>query len=196
MPTSRPSGLSCSSLPAVREVAEDVAAHRVGDLDGGGADAAAGGVHQDALARREPALGEQGVMSGDERLGDRRGFDEVEVGRNRHGQPLVGQDILGLTAAGHDAEDPIAGFERARSRPVPSHRPRRHIPAPGYRPARPAGPGTFRGLAAGRPGSVRRPAPGPAPDRPLGSGVGTSRISRTSGPPLPVMTMAFTGSSR
>ena len=57
-----------------------MAPHGVGDLDGGGPDAAAGGVHQDTLARCEPALGEQGIMSRDKRLGDRRGLHKARLG--------------------------------------------------------------------------------------------------------------------
>ena len=85
----------------------------MGDLDGRRADAAADGVDQHALAGCEPALGQQGVVRGDERLGDRRGLDEVEVRRDRHRHPLVRHDVLGLPAAADDPEDPVADLERA-----------------------------------------------------------------------------------
>ena len=87
--------------------------HGVGDLNGGRADTAAGGMHQHALAGCQAALGQQSIMRRDKRLGDRRGLHEVEVGRDRHRHPLVSQDVLGLSPAGHDPEDAVAWFERA-----------------------------------------------------------------------------------
>ena len=103
------------SLELVRGArrAEDQAPHGVGDLDGRRADAAAGGMHQHALAGCEAALGQQRIMGRDKRLGDRRGLHEVEVRRDRHRHPLVGHDILGLPSAGHDPEDAVARLERA-----------------------------------------------------------------------------------
>ena len=95
--------------------AEDGAAHRMGDLDGRRPDATAHGVDQDAFARREMALGQQGIVRGDERLGDGRRLDEIQVRRDRHGQPLVGQDELGLPAPADDPEDPVARLQRARN---------------------------------------------------------------------------------
>ena len=92
---------------------EDGASHRVGDLDGRRADAAADGVDQHAPAGFEPPLGEQGIVRGDERLGDRRRLDEVEVRRDRHRHPLVRQDVLGLAASADDPEDSVADLERA-----------------------------------------------------------------------------------
>ena len=91
--------------------AQDEAPHRVGNLDGRRADAAGRGVHQNALAGGEPALGQQGVVGRDECLGNRRGLYKVEVGRNRHCHPLVRQNVLGLAAAGNDAEDSVSRLE-------------------------------------------------------------------------------------
>ena len=91
---------------------QDSAAGCVGNLDGGGADAAGGGVNQDALARCQADLSEECIVRGDESLGDCRGLHEIDVGRNRHRQPLVSHDVLGLAPTGDDAEDAISLLER------------------------------------------------------------------------------------
>ncbi len=133
-------------------------------------------------------------MGRDKRLGDRRGFHEVEAGRDGHRHPLVGQNILGLPPAGHDAEDAVARLERADD-----------VGPQGIDFA-----GVFQardiGRCAGGAGYIPRACSRSARFKPQartrtrtwsprGSGVGTSRIFRTSGPPVPVITMAFMGTS-
>ena len=174
----------------VRDVPKTVQPIAWASWHGRRADAAADGVDQDPLAGPQPALGLEGVVRGEEDLGDGRGLLEVEVGGDRHGHPLVGHDVLGLPAAADDPEDAVADLRAARSRPARAPRPRRRTPAPGCRPARPPARGSARGPASGRPGSTRRPAPGPALVPP---GLRRRNLanSRTSDPPAPVMTMAF-----
>ena len=99
--------------------------------------------------------------------------------------------ILGLATAGHDAEDAVARLERA------DHvRPQRIdlagiFRAREYRPVRRAARDTLPRhcirSARFKPQARTRTRTW----SPLGSGVGTSRICRTSGPPVPVITMAF-----
>ena len=81
MPTSSPRRPRLLELVGGPRGAEDGAAHRVRDLDGRRAHAAADGVDQHPLARPQPALGHQGVVRGEEDLGDGRGLLEVEVRR-------------------------------------------------------------------------------------------------------------------
>ena len=80
-------------------------AHRGGDpragghpeLHRGGAHAARRAVHQEALAHRQAALGEEGVVGGGEDLGEAAGLvpGELPCG-HRHGGALVDDGQLGL----------------------------------------------------------------------------------------------------
>ena len=92
--------------------AENRAAHRVGNLCRRGADAAADGLDQDRLSGAEPSQGDQGIVCGQEDLGNRRRRHEVEVSRDRHGHSLMRHQVLGLCSPGHDPEDTIANLER------------------------------------------------------------------------------------
>jgi ABC-type lipoprotein export system ATPase subunit len=92
--------------------AEDLTAHRVGDLNGCRADTTADGMHEHTFARRQAALRQQGIVRRDERLGDRGGSREIDVGRDQYGQPFVSQHVLGLSPSRDDAHDPVAEFER------------------------------------------------------------------------------------
>ena len=91
---------------------------------------------------------------------------EVEVGGDRHGHPLVGDDVLGLASAANDPEDAVADPER------PGHiRPERLDLARELQPRDvgrrlPAARGSTPGTASGRPGSTRTPARGPGPGPP------------------------------
>ena len=112
--TSRPRDRGPLELGGRPRGAENRAAHRVGNLCRRRADAAADGLDQDRLSRAEPTLGNQGIVCGQEDLGNRRRRHEVEVSRDRHCHPLVRYQVLGLRSAGHDPEDTIADLERPR----------------------------------------------------------------------------------
>ena len=61
----------------------DVRADRMGELDGGRADAAGGAVHEQPLAGAQPGLGEDRVVGGREDLGQPAGVGERRPPRAR-----------------------------------------------------------------------------------------------------------------
>ena len=65
-------------------------------------------MHENRLARREPAALEHVRPHGEKRLGDRRGVDQVDA--TRHGQALRsgGGAVLGVASARHQGADAIA----------------------------------------------------------------------------------------
>ena len=129
------------------------------------------------------------VVRGEEDLGDGRGLLEVEVRRDRHRHPLGRDQPFGHPPAADDPEDAVADLERPgharpqrldlarvlQPRDVGRHpRRRRVMPRACIRSAR------FSPHARTRTRTWS----------PCGSGAGTSRTSRTSGPPGFVMTTA------
>src|SRR5439155_1047919 len=74
------------------------------DLDRRGAHAAGTSVHEQALAHRQLALGEQRVVRGREHLGAAAGLGPPEVVGHRHQLPLVDHGELGLAATPDDRQ--------------------------------------------------------------------------------------------
>ncbi len=93
-----------------------LAAHRRGhlcaagaaQLDRCGAHSPGPAVHQQALARLEAGLGEEGVVGGGEHLGEASGRGPVEAVGERHRATFVHHAELGLAPAAHDGGDPVA----------------------------------------------------------------------------------------
>ena len=154
--TLRAEGLARGALLGAPGGREDTRAKHASQLNGGRADAAGTAVHEDRLARREPAALEHVRPHGEKRLGDRRGVDQVDS--TRHGQALRsrGGAILGVAAARHQGADAIADAPVV----APRRRPLRCCPRPRARecPAPPAVADTFPAAASGRADS-RRPPP-------------------------------------
>jgi hypothetical protein len=82
-------------------------------LDGGEPYARARRVNGRALAHFKARLREQRVVRRDEGFGDGRGLVPVQVGRNDRERALGRDDVLGLRAAGRDAEDALAHSQGA-----------------------------------------------------------------------------------
>ena len=106
-------------------------------------------------------------MRGDEGFGNRGGFDEAEVARDGGDQALVGDHVLSLSAAADDAENTVAGLERAHDvRP-------QGIDFAGILEPRDVGGGTREGLdtppctATSPPDSIRRRERESGPGRPV-----------------------------
>jgi hypothetical protein len=95
--------------------ADDEGARARGELQGGGAHAAAGGVHEHALAGLELRLGEEGVVGGQAGLGQGGGLEIAQALGHGARLALVHDEQLGVGAAAHDAEDAAAGGERAHA---------------------------------------------------------------------------------
>ena len=112
-------------------VAQALVAHRGGhagagrraQLDAGGADAAGGAVHEQALAGAQPGLGEERVVGGGEDLGDAAGLRPFEPVGDRHELALVHGGQLGLPAAADDGHDAIALGEALGPGPRPTTSP-------------------------------------------------------------------------
>ena len=104
----------------------DSGTDRLGDLDRRRADTGRTGVDERPAARREPALHDQRVPRGEEHLGDRRRVGGVDRRRDRHRLTAVGDDPLGVAAAGLDAHHPVA------DRPVRHRRRRSTATVPAY----------------------------------------------------------------
>ena len=182
MPTSSPSSAGPLELLGGPRGAEDGAAHRVRELDGRRADAAADRVDQDPLARPQTRLRLERVVRGDEDLGDGRGLLEAR-GSPGSARPSA----RGVTT--YSACPPPPTIPKTRSPtwsgpvtpgPSASTSPANSSPGMSAGDARRRGvmaPGT----ASGRPGSARTPAPGPGPGLPAAPASGTSRTSSTSG---------------
>ncbi len=86
------------------------------ELDRRGADAAGRTVHEQALARLEQPLGEEGVVGGGEDLGQTAGRGPVEALGHPHDLTLVHGTQLGLAAAADDRHDAVAAREALRPR--------------------------------------------------------------------------------
>ena len=96
------------------------------DLHRGGAHAAGRPVHQEALAHRQPALGEHGVVGGGKDLWEAAGLVPGKLatfgyGGDGHGNTLVDHRRLGLAGATEDRHDPVAGREPGDVRPDRHH---------------------------------------------------------------------------
>jgi hypothetical protein len=88
-------------------------AQQSGNLDGGGADAAAHCVDQDPLAPRQACPGDQRVIGREECLGDRRGLSELELNRHRKDFVLVRHDIFRVSSAADQPHHPVADVPAA-----------------------------------------------------------------------------------
>jgi hypothetical protein len=89
---------------------DDARPERLGELDGGGADAGRAAVDQQRLAGPQAAALEGIVPDREEGFGDRGGFDWREPARQRQGVALVRLAVFGIAAADHQRHDLIAGL--------------------------------------------------------------------------------------
>ncbi len=169
--------------------AEGDGADGAGDLHRRGPHAAADGADEDALAAAEMADGDHGVVGGDERLGDGGRLGEAEVRRHAREGAAVDHELLGVGAAAGETEDPVARPSSVVT-PSPSASTSPANSSPGMSLGESAGAGYMprRWRRSARLIAVARTRTRTSPR--AGSGVGTSRSSRTSGPPGFVMTMA------
>ena len=101
-------GLAAIELGKRAGRAHHVAAHGVGQLECGGADAGAHGVDQQRLPRSERGLGDHGVVGGDEHLGHAAGGHEVERLGDGRALPRRYRQQLRLPATPGDAEHPCS----------------------------------------------------------------------------------------
>ena len=105
----------------VAHARHDRRAGRNRELDPRDADAAGGAVDEQVLARSEPALGEEGVVRGRERLREPAGFEWPEGVRHRHGRPLVHDRQLGLPPTADHGHDPVTHAEAQDAGPDRGH---------------------------------------------------------------------------
>ena len=165
---SSPSARARSSFVSVRAGPSDRAAERLRELDDRGTHARSHRMHEHVLALAHPAAGPERVMGRDEHLGDAARLDEVDGFGHSSAVGLVHHECLGLCAAAHDPEDPVADCA-ACGRPGRARPPCRRTPCRGCPRARPGVPDSARLAASGRHGSDRRrrppraPHPAPAP---------------------------------
>ena len=78
-------------------------------LDRRHADTAGAALHQQGFAARKAAEPDHVVPGGEEHLGQGRRFDESEIVRDRHALRRRHGTEFGVTAAGHDGADSVAG---------------------------------------------------------------------------------------
>ena len=92
------------------------------ELHGRRADAARCAVHEKRLAEREPSPGEEGVVGGDERLGDGGGLAIGQVVGDAGDVPLVHRDRVGQPASADEPEHAVAGPPRGHRLAAGDHR--------------------------------------------------------------------------
>jgi DNA polymerase-4 len=93
----------------------------MGELDRGGAQPAPGGVDHHPLPRLEVAPQGKRIVGGEERLGNRRGLGDRQLGRDRQGLVLVHHHELRLGPSPDQAHDAVAEVPAGYARPQPVH---------------------------------------------------------------------------
>ena len=106
------------------------------ELDRRGTDATGPAVDEQALARLQAGLGEQGVVRRREHLGKPPGLGPVQAAGDRHRHALVDDRQLGLAAAADDRAHPVAVLESLGSGAA-----REHLAGPGMSGGDPGGAG-------------------------------------------------------
>ncbi len=115
-------GLVQTKLPCALELfwrargADRACSARARKLHGSRADAAAGGVDENAFAHRELALADECVVRGDESFGNRGGLREGEFVRNPDHEPFVGDELVGVGSAAHETKHAVTDLPRGDAR--------------------------------------------------------------------------------